>query len=188
MEDNREYINKWYIIHTYSGYEKKVKTDLEKRIISENLTDKVFRILVPEEKVYEEKRGKMVPVLRKIFPSYVMIEMKSLRDQIDDNVIYRVDSKAWYIIRNTNGVTGFVGVGSDPLPMDEEEVQTVFNRMDNENLEEKINYKVGDYVTTKDGLEGNVTSIDYISKKVKITVKLNGRPTPITVDLDEVNL
>lgn len=182
----KQYVNKWFIIHTYSGHEKKVKTDLEKRILSENLTDKVFRILVPEEEVYEEKKGKLVPVLRKIFPSYVMVEMLSYRDQSEDSVSYRVDSKAWYIIRNTNGVTGFVGVGSDPLPMDEDEVQDIFSKMANTESQEELDYKIGDYVVTEDGTEGTVDNIDYIAKKVKVLVNIGSRPTVLTLELNQV--
>lgn len=182
-----EFVNKWYIIHTYSGYEKKVKTDLEKRIFSEGLTDKVFRILVPEEKVMEEKKGKLVPVYRKIFPSYVMVEMRTTREQYEDSVNYKVDSKAWYIIRNTNGVTGFVGVGSDPLPMSDAEVEDVFSKMSNDEFEEQLDYQVGDYVRTNDGIEGTVDSIDLIAKKVKIVALIGSRPTVLTLELDEVS-
>ncbi|WP_066901534.1 transcription termination/antitermination NusG family protein [Streptobacillus notomytis] len=184
--ENKEYVKKWYIIHTYSGYEKKVKTDLEKRIMSEDLTDKVFRILVPEEKVFEEKKGKMVPVFRKIFPSYVLVEMLAFRDVTEDSVSYRVDSRAWYIIRNTNGVTGFVGVGSDPLPMDEKEVEDIFSKMSNEDFQERSNYEVGDYVKTLDGIEGTVEHIDYIAKQVKIVIQVGSRPTTLTLGLNEV--
>lgn len=184
--EKKEYIKKWYIIHTYSGYEKKVKTDLEKRVESEGLTDKVFRILVPEEKVFEEKRGKLVPVFRKIFPSYVMVEMRSVRDQVDDTVNYRVDSKAWYVIRNTNGVTGFVGVGSDPLPMSEEEVSYMFEKMESNEENFETTLKVGDYVTTVDGTEGEIDSIDLITKEVKLLVNIGNRLTPITFSIDEI--
>ena len=121
VNDEAVYEKKWYIIHTYSGYEKKVATDLEKRIESLNLTDRVFRILVPEEEVLEEKRGKMVKVPRKLFPSYVMVEMLSVKEENELGLGYRVDSEAWYVIRNTNGVTGFVGVGSDPIPLSDQE-------------------------------------------------------------------
>ena len=121
MTDNANLERKWYIIHTYSGYEKKVKADLEKRVVTLNLTDRVFRILVPEEEIMEEKRGKMVKVPRKLFPGYVMVEMLSKREENDLGLGYRVDSDAWYVIRNTNGVTGFVGVGSDPIPLSDEE-------------------------------------------------------------------
>ena len=121
LEDEIVYEKKLYIIHTYSGYEKKVAADLEKRIESLDLTDRVFRILVPEEEVLEEKRGKQVKVSRKLFPSYVMIEMLSVKEENELGLGYRVDSDAWYVIRNTNGVTGFVGIGSDPIPLSDEE-------------------------------------------------------------------
>ena len=125
--EETKYEKKWYIIHTYSGYEKKVATDLEKRVASLNLTDRVFRILVPEEEVMEEKRGKMVKVPRKLFPSYVMVEMLSVREENELGLGYRVDSEAWYVIRNTNGVTGFVGIGSDPIPLSDEEADNLLS-------------------------------------------------------------
>ena len=129
VENEIIYEKKWYIIHTYSGYEKKVAADLEKRIESLDLTDKVFRILVPEEEVLEEKRGKQVKVSRKLFPSYVMIEMLSVKEENELGLGYRVDSDAWYVIRNTNGVTGFVGVGSDPIPLSDEEASNLLAKI-----------------------------------------------------------
>ena len=155
VEDEVAYEKKWYIIHTYSGYEKKVAADLEKRIESLDLTDRVFRILVPEEEVLEEKRGKMVKVPRKLFPSYVMIEMLSVREENELGLGYRVDSDAWYVIRNTNGVTGFVGVGSDPIPLSDEEATDLLSKIGIDiDGEEKaprldINFKVGEVVTVK---------------------------------------
>ena len=159
VEDEVAYEKKWYIIHTYSGYEKKVAADLEKRIESLDLTDRVFRILVPEEEVLEEKRGKMVKVPRKLFPSYVMIEMLSVREENELGLGYRVDSDAWYVIRNTNGVTGFVGVGSDPIPLSDEEATDLLSKIGIDiDGEEKaprldINFKVGEVVAvTGDGV------------------------------------
>ena len=148
-DDEIVYEKKWYIIHTYSGYEKKVATDLEKRIQSLNLTDRVFRVLVPEEEVLEEKRGKMVKVPRKLFPSYVMIEMLSVKEENELGLGYRVDSDAWYVIRNTNGVTGFVGVGSDPIPLSDEEASELLAKVGIETNEEqktlyKIDFEIGD--------------------------------------------
>ena len=125
--EETKYEKKWYIIHTYSGYEKKVATDLEKRVASLNLTDRVFRILVPEEEVMEEKRGKMVKVPRKLFPSYVMVEMLSVREENELGLGYRVDSEAGYVTRNTNGVTGIVGIGSDPIPLADEEADNLLS-------------------------------------------------------------
>ena len=148
--EETKYEKKWYIIHTYSGYEKKVATDLEKRVASLNLTDRVFRILVPEEEVMEEKRGKMVKVPRKLFPSYVMVEMLSVREENELGLGYRVDSEAWYVIRNTNGVTGFVGIGSDPIPLSDEEADNLLSMIgisdDSKPKKFNIEIEVGDHV------------------------------------------
>lgn len=191
--DEKQYVNRWYLIHTYSGYERKVRDDLTKRIISEGLNDKVFRILVPEEEVEEIKIKKRTgeeikeKVLRKIFPSYVMVEMRTTREQYDDSVNYKVDSKAWYIIRNTNGVMGFVGVGSDPLPMSDKEVEDIFAKMKkSEDSYDEIDYKIGDYVTDEDGNGGTVVSIDLVKKEVNVETLIGSRPTILTFEMNKV--
>ena len=191
--DEKQYVNRWYLIHTYSGYERKVRDDLTKRIISEGLNDKVFRILVPEEEVEEIKIKKRTgeeikeKVLRKIFPSYVMVEMRTTREQYDDSVNYKVDSKAWYIIRNTNGVMGFVGVGSDPLPMSDKEVEDIFSKMKkSDESNDEVDYKVGDYVSDEDGNGGTVVSIDLIKKEVNIETLIGSRPTILTFEMNKV--
>ena len=195
-EDGIVYEKKWYIIHTYSGYEKKVATDLEKRIESLDLTDRVFRILVPEEEVLEEKRGKQVKVSRKLFPSYVMIEMLSVREENELGLGYRVDSDAWYVIRNTNGVTGFVGVGSDPIPLSDEEASDLLAKVgiDIEGEERiprfDINFEVGEVVNVKsgsfDGQQGEISEIDYEHGKVKVMLEVLGRLTPVEVEHTEI--
>ena len=194
-EDEIVYEKKWYIIHTYSGYEKKVATDLEKRIESLDLTDRVFRILVPEEEVLEEKRGKMVKVPRKLFPSYVMIEMRSVREENELGLGYRVDSDAWYVIRNTNGVTGFVGVGSDPIPLSDEEASDLLAKVgmdvDGENAPRiGIDFKVGEVVAIRggsfDGQQGEISEIDYEHGKVKVMLEVLGRLTPVEVEHTEI--
>ena len=191
--DEKQYVNRWYLIHTYSGYERKVRDDLTKRIISEGLNDKVFRILVPEEEVEEIKIKKRTgeeikeKVLRKIFPSYVMVEMRTTREQYDDSVNYKVDSKAWYIIRNTNGVMGFVGVGSDPLPMSDKEVEDIFAKMKkSDESYDEIDYKIGDYVTDEDGNGGTVVSIDLVKKEVNVETLIGSRPTILTFEMNKV--
>ena len=195
IEDEVVYEKKWYIIHTYSGYEKKVAADLEKRIESLDLTDRVFRILVPEEEVLEEKRGKMVKVPRKLFPSYVMIEMRSVREENELGLGYRVDSDAWYVIRNTNGVTGFVGVGSDPIPLSDEEASDLLAKVgmdvDGENAPRiDIDFKVGEVVTVRggsfDGQQGEISEIDYEHGKVKVMLEVLGRLTPVEVEHTEI--
>ena len=193
-EDENVYEKKWYIIHTYSGYEKKVATDLEKRIESLKLTDRVFRILVPEEEVLEEKRGKMVKVPRKLFPSYVMIEMLSVREENELGLGYRVDSDAWYVIRNTNGVTGFVGVGSDPIPLSDEEASDLLAKIGVETSGSEsrfnIDFKEGDRVVVKKDSfydqTGEISSIDYEHGRVTVMLEVFGRLTPVELEYNEV--
>ncbi|MBB1534569.1 transcription termination/antitermination protein NusG [Leptotrichia sp.] len=195
-DDEIVYEKKWYIIHTYSGYEKKVATDLEKRIQSLNLTDRVFRVLVPEEEVLEEKRGKMVKVPRKLFPSYVMIEMLSVKEENELGLGYRVDSDAWYVIRNTNGVTGFVGVGSDPIPLSDEEASELLAKVGIDANEEqktlyKIDFEIGDkVVVTKETFldqEGEITDIDYEHGRVTVMLEVFGRLTPVELEYNEIS-
>ena len=195
-DDEIVYEKKWYIIHTYSGYEKKVATDLEKRIQSLNLTDRVFRVLVPEEEVLEEKRGKMVKVPRKLFPSYVKIEMLSVKEENELGLGYRVDSDAWYVIRNTNGVTGFVGVGSDPIPLSDEEASELLAKVGIDTNEEqktlyKIDFEIGDkVVVTKETFldqEGEITDIDYEHGRVTVMLEVFGRLTPVELEYNEIS-
>lgn len=191
-------VKKWFMIHTYSGYEKKVKTDLEQKIETLGMGDIVTKILVPEEETIEEVRGKKKTVARKIFPGYVMLEMVATREESNEGINFRVDSDAWYVVRNTNGVTGFVGVGSDPIPMEDEEVQNIFNVIGLDLSEEekelkeviKINFAVGDYVKVLKGgfadQEGKVAEIDMEHKKAKVMIEMFGRMTPVEVDFDSV--
>ncbi|MBC2851037.1 MAG: transcription termination/antitermination protein NusG [Cetobacterium sp.] len=191
-------VKKWFMIHTYSGYEKKVKTDLEQKIETLGLTDIVTKVLVPEEETIEERRGKKKVISRKLFPGYVMLEMEATREESGDGINFRVDSDAWYVVRNTNGVTGFVGVGSDPIPMEDEEVENIFSvigyRMNDEDkaIKEviKVDYEVGDYVRLLaegfENQEGKVAEIDMEHRKVKVMMEMFGRMTPIEVDLNNV--
>lgn len=191
-------VKKWFMIHTYSGYEKKVKTDLEQKIETLGMGDIVTKILVPEEETIEEVRGKKKTVARKIFPGYVMLEMVATREENNEGINFRVDSDAWYVVRNTNGVTGFVGVGSDPIPMEDDEVRNIFNVIGMDLPEEekeikeviKINFAVGDYVKVLKGgfadQEGKVAEIDMEHKKAKVMIEMFGRMTPVEVDFDSV--
>lgn len=191
-------VKKWFMIHTYSGYEKKVKTDLEQKIETLGMGDIVTKILVPEEETIEEVRGKKKTVARKIFPGYVMLEMVATREESNEGINFRVDSDAWYVVRNTNGVTGFVGVGSDPIPMEDEEVKNIFEVIGLDLTEEekelkeviKINFAVGDYVKVFKGgfadQEGKVAEIDMEHKKAKVMIEMFGRMTPVEVDFDSV--
>ena len=191
-------VKKWFMIHTYSGYEKKVKTDLEQKIETLGMGDIVTKILVPEEETIEEVRGKKKTVARKIFPGYVMLEMVATREESNEGINFRVDSDAWYVVRNTNGVTGFVGVGSDHIPMEDEEVKNIFEVIGLDLTEEekelkeiiKINFAVGDYVKVLKGgfadQEGKVAEIDMEHKKAKVMIEMFGRMTPVEVDFDSV--
>ena len=188
-------VKRWFMIHTYSGYEKKVKTDLEQKIETLGMTEIVSKILVPEEKSTEIVRGKEKVVFRKIFPGYVMLEMTAVHEESDEGINYKVDSDAWYVVRNTNGVTGFVGVGSDPIPMEEHEVENIFRVIGyKEEVREqqlyKADFEVGDYVKVLDGgfvnKEGRVAEMDYEQGKVKIMIDIFGRMTPVEVSFSSV--
>lgn len=191
MTDSQNFVTKWYIIHTYSGYEKKVKTDLEKRIDNLNLGDRVFRIAVPEEENVEMRRGKEKLVSKKLFPGYVVVEMLVEKEEGLDGIAYKVDSEAWYVIRNTAGVTGFVGVGSEPIPLEDEEVANLLKHMgikdETKTVELKLNYKVGDLVSIIEGpfegSEGKVTLVDLEHKKIEVMVEMFGRQTPVEIDV-----
>ena len=134
MSQENELIPKWYVVHTYSGYENKVKTDLEKTIKNRELEDYFFDIIVPMEEQIEIKEGKRKTNLKKVFPSYVLVKMI-------------VTEKTWYIVRNTRGVTGFVGSGTDPIPLTEEEIR----KMGFEIKEVNVDYSVNDSVKILDG-------------------------------------
>ncbi|ERT68130.1 MAG: transcription termination/antitermination protein NusG [Cetobacterium somerae] len=191
-------VKKWFMIHTYSGYEKKVKTDLEQKIETLGLSNIVTKVLVPEEETIEERRGKKKVISRKLFPGYVMLEMEATREESGDGINFRVDSDAWYVVRNTNGVTGFVGVGSDPIPMEDDEVENIFSVIGYKNDEDekaikeviKVDYEVGDYVKLLsegfENQEGKVAEIDMEHRKVKVMMEMFGRMTPIEVDLNSV--
>ena len=173
MSQENELIPKWYVVHTYSGYENKVKTDLEKTIKNRELEDYFFDIIVPMEEQIEIKEGKRKTNLRKVFPSYVLVKMI-------------VTEKTWYIVRNTRGVTGFVGSGTDPIPLTEEEIR----KMGFEVKEVNVDYSVNDSVKILDGalrdFIGTVTEINKEKHKVKVLVSKFGRETPEELEFSQV--
>ena len=187
-----ENVRKWFMIDTYSGYEKKVKTDLEQKVGTLQLRDVVTNILVPEEETTEIVRGKPKKIYRKLFPAYVMLEMEATREENENGISYKVDPDVWYIIRNTNGVTGFVGVGSDPIPMEDDEVKNIFNiiGMDTSKETIKLDFAEGDFVKILKGSftdqEGQVAEIDYEHGRVKVMVDIFGRMTPVEIEVDGV--
>ena len=171
QEENLE--PKWYVVHTYSGYENKVKTDLEKTIKNRELQDYFFDIVVPMEEQIEIKNGKTKTSIKKVFPGYVLIKMI-------------VTEESWYIVRNTRGVTGFVGSGTDPIPLTNEEIRS----MGFEEVPVTIDYEVGDNVKVLTGpLEGFIGVVQEINKekgKVKVSVSMFGRETPVEVEFSQV--
>ena len=164
---------KWYVVHTYSGYENKVKTDLEKTVKNRELEDFFFDIVVPMEEQIEIKDGKRKVNLKKVFPGYVLIKMI-------------VTEESWYIVRNTRGVTGFVGSGTDPIPLTEEEIRS----MGFEDVPINIDYDVNDSVRVINGpLENFIGTVQEINKekhKVKVLISMFGRETPVELEFSQV--
>ena len=164
---------KWYVVHTYSGYENKVKTDLEKTIKNRELEDYFSEIVVPMEEQVEIKDGKRKVNLRKVFPGYVLIKMI-------------VTEESWYIVRNTRGVTSFVGAGTEPTPLTDEEIRN----MGFESTPINIDYDVNDSVQIINGaLEGFIGIVQDINKekgKVKVLVSMFGRETPVDLEFAQV--
>ena len=164
---------RWYVVHNYSGYENKVKTDLEKMIKNRELQDYFFDIIVPMEEQIEIKDGKTKTNLKKVFPGYVLVKMI-------------VTEQTWYIVRNTRGVTGFVGSGTDPIPLTDSEIRKMGFDIQSFN----INYEVNDQIRVITGpfenFTGTVISINKEKHKVKVMISMFGRETPVDVDFTEV--
>jgi transcriptional antiterminator NusG len=164
---------RWYVIHTYSGYEENVARNLRQRIESLDMEDKIFEVLIPTEKKIKIKNGKRRTVEEKIFPGYVIV-----------NMIVTDDS--WYVVRNTPNVTGFIGSGTTPAPISEEEVKELQRRMGVEEPKFKIDLTVGTPVRIIDGpfkdMEGKVSEVDEARGKIKVLVNMFGRETPVELD------
>lgn len=163
----------WYAIHTYSGYEEKVAESIRQRADSLDMKDKIFNILVPKEKMIEIKNGKRKVVEKRIFQGYVLVHMKLSED-------------AWYIVRNTPNVTGFVGTGIDPSPISDDEMDKINKRMGLAEPKHKMDYKIGDVVNIIDGpfkgFDGSVNEVDETKGKLKVLVSMFGRETPVELD------
>ncbi|WNS80769.1 transcription termination/antitermination protein NusG [Domibacillus sp. DTU_2020_1001157_1_SI_ALB_TIR_016] len=171
----------WYVVHTYSGYENKVKANLEKRVESMGMQDKIFRVIVPEEEERDVKNGKEKITKRKVFPGYVLVEIVMTDD-------------SWYVVRNTPGVTGFVGSaghGSKPTPLLPDEVTSILKQMGMDERRRDGDYELGETVIVKEGpfaeFEGSVEEIDQDKGKLKVLVNMFGRETPVELDFDQVN-
>lgn len=164
---------RWYVLHTYSGYEENVKQNLETRVESFDMQDKIFSVIVPKEKKIKIKNGKRVTVEEKIFPGYVLIEMV-------------VTDDSWYMVRNTPNVTGFIGSGTTPTPIDQKEVDKLLKRVNATEAQHKIDVAINDLVRITDGpfknFEGKVSNVDAERGKIKVMVTMFGRETPVELD------
>ena len=168
---------RWYVIHTYSGYENKVKTNLEHRITSMDMGDKIYQVLVPTEEEIEIKNGKRHPVERKVFPGYVLVEMMMGDD-------------SWYVVRNTPGVTSFVGMGTTPTPLSDGEVKAILRQIKLDAPKYKVAFTKGEAVRITDGpftdLHGVVDEVNPERNKVKVLVSIFGRETPVELDFLQI--
>ena len=167
----------WYVIHCYSGYENKVRHNLEQRIETMGMKDKIFDVVIPTQEEIEVKDGKRRSVERHIFPGYVLVNLL-------------LTEESWYVVRNTPGVTGFVGMGNNPTPLRPEEVAQIIKRMEADAPTVKVTYKVGERVRIIDGpfndFRGVVSEIDMERTKVRVNVSFFGRETPVELDFLQV--
>lgn len=171
--DGRE----WYVVHCYSGYENKVRHSIEQRIETMGMQDRIFDVVVPTEEEIEVRDGKRRTIERRVFPGYILVQM-------------RLDEDSWYVVRNTPGVTGFVGMGNDPTPLRPEEVNQIMRRMESDAPKVKIAFKVGQRVRIIDGpfndFVGTVGDVDMEKHKVRVMVNFFGRETPVELDFLQV--
>ncbi len=167
----------WYVVHCYSGQENKVCHAIEQRIETMGMQDKIFDVVVPTEEEIEVKEGKRRTVERRVFPGYILVQMI-------------MDEDSWYVVRNTPGVTGFVGMGNDPTPLRPEEVNQIMRRMEADTPKIKVTYKPGQKVRIIDGpfneFVGIVSDIDQEKSKVRVMVSFFGRDTPVELDFLQV--
>jgi len=167
----------WFVVHAYSGHEEKVKKNLEKRIESMDMHDKILEVLVPMEDEIEIKDGKRRHVQKRIFPGYILVKMK-------------MSDESWYVVRNTPGVTSFVGSGNKPVPLQEKEVKSILRQMKQEAPKIRVEFQVGESVRVVDGpftdFHGKVDEINPEKGKLKVLVNMFGRETPVELDLLQV--
>lgn len=172
-EDDRD----WYVVHCYSGYENKVRHNLEQRIETMGMKDKIFDVVVPTEEEIEVKDGKRRTVERRVFPGYILVNLA-------------LSEESWYVVRNTPGVTGFVGMGNNPTPLRPEEVAQIIKRMEADAPRIKVTFKSGERVRIVDGpfndFRGTVSEIDMERAKVRVMVNFFGRETPVELDFLQV--
>ena len=173
MEEEKQ----WYVIHTYSGYEQRVKTNLEHRIKSMDAEDKIFQVVIPTEEEIEIKEGQRRTVAKKVFPGYILVELV-------------MSDESWNVVRNTPGVTGFVGAGTKPVPLSEKEIDAIFNKMRAEAPTIKVGFNTGQNVRVIDGpfidFIGTVDEIHPEKGKVRVLISFFGRETPMELDFLQV--
>jgi len=167
----------WYVIHTYSGYENKVKQNLMHRIETMEMQEQIFRVIVPTEEEIEIKNGQRRTVHKKVFPGYVLVQM-------------RMNDNSWYVVRNTPGVTSFVGHGNRPTPLEDSEVKAILKQMEEEAPKVRVSYQVGQAIKITDGpftdFEGIVDAIDHERGRVRVLVSFFGREAPVELDFLQV--
>jgi transcriptional antiterminator NusG len=167
----------WYVVHCYSGYEKKVRHNLEQRIETMGMKEKIFDVVVPTEEEIEVREGKRRTVERRVFPGYILVNMV-------------LTEESWYVVRNTPGVTGFVGMGNQPIPLRPEEVAHIVKRMEADAPRIKVTFRLGERVRIVDGpfndFRGTVSEIDMERAKVRVMVNFFGRETPVELDFLQV--
>ncbi len=167
----------WYVIHTYSGYENKVRQNLQHRVESMDVADRIFEVIVPTQDEIEIKGGQRQTVQRKVFPGYVLVKMK-------------MDDESWYVVRNTPGVTSFVGMGNKPTALGDDEVQSIIKGMAAEAPKVKVTLSVGDSVRIMDGpfsdFRGAIDEINQEKGKIKVLVSFFGREVPVELDFLQV--
>ena len=167
----------WYAVHTYSGHENKVKTNIERRAESMNLKDKIFRILVPTETELRTRAGKKQEVQRKVFPGYVLIEML-------------MDDSTWYLVKSTTGVTGFVSSGNKPVPLQDKEIQAILEAIEAPERRPKVKWSKDDVVRVTAGpfadFTGKIEEINVEKEKVKVLISIFGRDTPVELEFAQV--
>lgn len=163
----------WYVVHCYAGYEEKVRHSIEQRVETMHMADKIFDVVVPTEQEIEIKDGKRRTVERRVFPGYILVQMILSED-------------SWHVVRNTPGVTGFVGMGNDPTPLRQDEVAKILNRMEAETPKMKFDFRIGEKVRIRSGpfadFLGTVNAIDPEKAKVRVLVSFFGRETPVELD------
>ncbi len=167
----------WYVIHTYSGYEDRVKKNLDLRVQTMDVKDKIFDVIVPTEDEVEIRDGQRRTVARKVFPGYILVRMV-------------MDDSSWYVVRNTPGVTGFVGSGNRPVPLENEEVDSILRQMEAEAPRVKVGYEKGQSVRVTDGpfaeFIGVVDELFADKGKVKVLLSFFGRETPVELDFLQI--